>query len=66
MADLVYEPLFARSADATSVKPEWMAGWGVRYQAFDWGAIELAVRHRENEGLGDSTVMVRLNGVIRR
>jgi hypothetical protein len=44
--------------------PEWVIGWGVRYQALSWGSIELDVRHRENEGLGASTVMVRVNGVL--
>jgi len=48
---------------ADAARPEWLAGWGVRYQALPWGSIELAVRHREDEGLGDSTVLVRVNGV---
>ena len=43
---------------------EWLAGWGVRYQALWWGSIELAVRHREDEGLSQSTVLVRINGVL--
>jgi hypothetical protein len=34
----------------------------VRYQALDWGSIELAVRHREGDDLSGSTVMVRVNG----
>lgn len=66
MADLAYVPLL-RDTPTPDDKPivlEWVAGWGVRYQAFAWGAIELAVRHRENEGLGDSTVMVRVQGVF--
>jgi len=45
---------------------EWIAGWGVRYQALRWGSIELDVRHREGEGLAQSTVMVRVNGVWAR
>jgi hypothetical protein len=49
---------------ADKARPEWLAGWGVRYQALPWGSIELAVRHREDEGLGDSTVLVRVNGLL--
>jgi hypothetical protein len=64
MGDLAYVPLIA-SEPTPRVNLEWVAGWGVRYQAFDWGAIELAVRHREDEGIGDSTVFVRLTGVRR-
>ncbi|CAN5831560.1 hypothetical protein BH11MYX3_BH11MYX3_49540 [soil metagenome] len=44
------------------VELEWVAGWGVRYQALRWGSIELAVRHRQDEGLQESTVLVRVNG----
>jgi hypothetical protein len=61
MADFAYLPLLVEGAPTT----EWVAGWGVRYQALKWGSIELAVRHRESEGLGDSTVMVRVNAVVR-
>jgi hypothetical protein len=43
---------------------EWTAGWGVRYQAFRWGTIELDVRHREDEGLAASTVLVRVSGIL--
>ncbi len=45
------------------VKLQYAAGGGVRYQALSWGAIELDVRSREGEGLGDTKVMVRLDGV---
>lgn len=62
LADLAYVPLIREAATPAL---EWVAGVGVRYLAFrDWGAIELAVRIREDEGLGDTTVMVRLNGVL--
>lgn len=63
MGDFTYLPLLVRTDTESSARLEWVAGWGVRYQAFDWGAIELAVRHREGEGLGDSTVFVRVNGI---
>ena len=56
VADLTWLP----NDDASA--PAWIAGWGVRYQALDWGSIELDVRHREGEGLDQSTVMVRVNG----
>lgn len=60
LGDLAWEPRF----DATAPALEWLAGWGVRYQALRWGSIELDVRHREGEGLGGSTVLVRVNGVV--
>jgi hypothetical protein len=63
LADLAYVPLLRHGAG--DVDLEWVGGVGVRYNALrDWGAIELAVRVREDEGLGDTTVMVRLNGVL--
>lgn len=61
MTDFAYLPLLKQDAPGL----EWTVGWGVRYQAFKWSSIELAVRHRESEGLGDSTVMVRVNAVVR-
>jgi hypothetical protein len=58
MADLAWLPVVSASSH-----PEWLLGWGVRYQALAWGSIELDVKHREGEDLGASTVMVRLHGV---
>ena len=60
LGDLAWESRL----DATAPALEWLAGWGVRYQALRWGSIELDVRHREGEGLGGSTVLVRVNGVV--
>jgi hypothetical protein len=70
MGDITFMPVLVADAAGQRAQAEWVAGWGVRYQAFAWGAIELAVRHREGigdkpEGLGDSTVFVRVNGVAR-
>jgi len=62
LGDLSWEPRLEPAAP----QPEWIAGWGVRYQALRWGAIELAVRHRETEGVAASTVLVRLDGVWSR
>jgi len=63
LADLAYVPLLEHGMRA--VELEYLAGVGVRYNALrDWGAIELAVRIREGEGLADTTVMVRLNAVL--
>jgi hypothetical protein len=39
----------------------WILGIGVRYQAFSWASVELAVRARQSEELGASTVMIRVN-----
>lgn len=60
LADFMYVPRL----DPTP-STEWVLDWGVRYQAFSWGQVELAVRHREGEGLGDSTVMARFNLKVR-
>lgn len=60
LADVMWVPRL----EPDQARLEWVAGWGVRYQALRWGSIELAVRHRQGEGLGDSTVMIRLNGVM--
>jgi hypothetical protein len=42
----------------------WIVGVGVRYQAFPWSSVELAVRARQGEDLGASTVMVRVHAVL--
>jgi hypothetical protein len=60
MGDVTWAP----RTDRTEPAVEWVAAWGVRYQALRWGSIELDVRHREGEGLGGSTVFVRVNGVL--
>lgn len=43
----------------------WLLGVGVRYQAFSWASIELAVRARQGDDLGGSTVLVRVNAATR-
>jgi hypothetical protein len=43
----------------------WVLGVGVRYQAFSWASIELAVRARQGDDLGGSTVLVRVNAATR-
>ncbi len=42
----------------------WLLGWGVRYQALSWGAIELVVRQRAEQSLGDATVLVQVTGAV--
>jgi hypothetical protein len=66
MGDLAWTARLEHEADPAHQGPqaEWLAGWGVRYQALTWGSIELAVRHREAEGLAGSTVLVRVNGMF--
>lgn len=59
LADVMWVPRL----EPDRVQLEWLAGWGVRYQAMSWASIELAVRHRQDEGLQESTVLVRVNGV---
>jgi hypothetical protein len=43
----------------------WLLGIGVRYEAFSWASVELAVRARQDEDLGSATVMVRVNAIAR-
>lgn len=64
LLDLAWAPAFAADDDlaADDVALRWVGGWGIRYQALSWGAVELGVRLREGEGLGESTVLVRLSG----
>jgi hypothetical protein len=69
----LHPPMYPRSSLLTDVAWQptldagrgpvlgWIVGIGVRYQAFSWASIELAVRAREAEDLGASTVMVRVN-----
>jgi len=64
LAEIDYERTDT-DADAPAPVPTWRAHWGIRYQALSWGSIELGVRHREAEEIGRSTVMVRVNGVVR-
>ncbi len=67
LLDFSWVPRFEERGEADSqyyTELRWVAGWGVRYQALTWGSIELAVRHRQDEGLSDSTVFVRMNGTL--
>jgi hypothetical protein len=62
LADLAWVPRLEHDAPVL----EWLGGIAVRYQAFPWGSIDLTFRHREAEGLGASTVLVRVDGVWER
>jgi hypothetical protein len=62
LADIMWVPRFEIDAP----KLEWVAGFGARYQALAWGSIELAVRARQDDGLGGITALVRVNGVWSR
>jgi hypothetical protein len=63
IGDLAWVPdLNAATGPVTS----WIAGWGVRYAAWPWANVELDVRNREGEGLGDTTVMLRIDLVTQR
>ncbi len=61
---LLAELSFAPVVESRDIALRWLGGWGVRYQALSWGSIELAMRHRGGDSLGDSTVVIRLNGVL--
>ena len=63
LGDIAWEP----TLDAQH-GPEfgWLLGIGVRYQAFPWASVELAVRARQSEDLGASTVMIRVNAILAR
>lgn len=60
VADLAWLP----KLDDTPVL-EYATGVAARYQAFPWGSIELGVRHRQNEGLGDLEAFARFNLLAR-
>ncbi len=61
-ADLQWLPELGPTPATTGAR--WSFAWGVRYRALPWSAVELAVRHREGDALGDATVMVRLAAVL--
>jgi hypothetical protein len=63
MADLAWAPALELAGSPTL---RWLLGVGVRYQAFGWASVELAVRVREAEDLGATTVMVRVNAALPR
>jgi hypothetical protein len=63
LGDLAWEPTLDANAGPTL---RWLLGIGVRYQAFDWASVELAVRARQGEDLGASTVLLRVNAVLAR
>ena len=59
IADLAWMPKLELGKPTS----EYVFDWGVRYQTFPWGTVELAVRHREAE-FGSPTVMVRFTAVL--
>jgi hypothetical protein len=54
LGDLTWVP----EVRASGITQTWLAGWGVRYQAARSVGVELSVRHRQDEGLADTTVLV--------
>ncbi len=60
IGDLVWVP-------ELTAKPrlEYITGLAARYQAFSWGSIELGVRHRQDDGIGDAEFFARLNLLAR-
>jgi hypothetical protein len=58
LGDIAWEPTLDAQRGPTL---GWLLGIGVRYQAFPWASVELAVRARQAEDLGASTVLIRLN-----
>ena len=63
LGDIAWEPTLDAQAGPTL---GWLLGVGVRYQALPWASVELAVRVRQAEDLGASTVMIRLNLALAR
>jgi hypothetical protein len=63
LGDLAWEPTLDAQHGPTLA---WMLGIGVRYQAFAWASVELAVRARQSEELGTATVMLRVNAHAQR
>jgi hypothetical protein len=62
LADVAWLPTLEAERGPTL---RWIVGIGVRYQAFSWASVELAVRARQAEDLGASTVLVRVNVAAR-
>jgi hypothetical protein len=62
LADLRWIPS-TNTVDGESIT-EWQAGWGVRYQALSWAAVELSVRHQQGEGAKDAQVSLGLRGEL--
>lgn len=62
LTDVAWQPMLAAERRPTL---GWIVGIGVRYQAFSWASVELAVRAREGDDLGASTVLVRVNATRR-
>jgi hypothetical protein len=62
LTDVAWQPRLAAERGSTL---GWVVGIGVRYQAFSWASVELAVRARQGDDLGASTVLVRLNAARR-
>jgi hypothetical protein len=60
LTDIAWQPALAADRGPTL---GWIVGIGVRYQAFSWASVELAVRAREGDDLGASTVLVRVNAL---
>jgi hypothetical protein len=60
IGDLAWQPALA----AADPKLAWLLGIGVRFQALPWASVELAVRSRQGEALGDSTVLLRVNATL--
>lgn len=63
ISDIAWQPKLDAQDGPTL---EWLLGIGVRYQALPWASVELAVRARQDEDLGASTVMIRVNAVVPR
>jgi hypothetical protein len=54
VADITWIPELINA----TAKQTWLAGWGVRYWAGHGYTVELAVRHRQDEGLASTTVLI--------
>jgi hypothetical protein len=63
LGDIAWQPELAGARRPTL---GWLLGIGVRYQALAWASVELAVRARQGEELGASTVVFRVNAVLSR
>jgi hypothetical protein len=59
LADLSWQPTFAATP-----RTDLAFAWGVRYQTFTWGALELLVRH-DQSSFGDPDVLVRATVITR-
>ncbi len=60
LADLSFAPV----VDGDDIEMRYTFDWGVRYRWTSWSSVELDVRYRQGDELGDTDVLVRINAAL--